>query len=106
MEPVIAVARASPFALARLDRPLQWLVRRALDEIEQCRRPAVQCRAADLLGRRTQQVLVAARERDRHAAMDVRVDAAGYDDLTAGVDGSHGAGRLQAARCADRGDLA
>src|SRR6516162_10490265 len=106
MEPVVTVARAGPFALARFNRVLQWLVRWALDEIEQCRRPAVQCRAADLLGRSAQQILVAARKRDRHAAMNMRIDAARYDDLTNGVDGPRGVDGLQASGRANRGDLA
>src|SRR5215472_18104894 len=105
MKAVVAIARAGPFALARFDRLLQGLVRRALSKIEQRCRTAVQCGTADLLGRRAQQVLVAAGKRDRHAAMDVRIDAAGYDDLTAGVDGPRGAGRLQTARRANSGDL-
>ncbi len=37
--------------------------------------------------------------------MDMRIDAAGYDDLTAGVDDPRGAGRLQTARRANGGDL-
>jgi len=38
--------------------------------------------------------------------MNVRVDAAGYDDLTAGVDGPRGIGGLQTSGSANRGDLA
>src|SRR5215468_10430997 len=106
MKAVVEIACAGPFALARFDRLLQRLVRRALSKIEQRCRTAVQCGTADLLGRRAQQVLVAAGERDRHAAMDMRIDAAGYDDLTAGVDGPLDAGRLQTARRANSGDLA
>src|SRR6516225_9941110 len=105
MQPVVAVAGTRPFALTRFDRALQWLVGRALDEIEQRRGAAVQCRTADLLGRRAQQILVPAGKRDRHAAMDMRIDAARYDDLPTGVDDPPGTGRLQASRCADRDDL-
>ena len=105
MKAVVAIARAGPFALARFNRALQWLVGRALHKIEQGRRTAVQCSTADLLGRRAQQVLVTAGKRDRHAAMDMRIDAAGNDDLIAGVDDPRGADRLQTARCANRGDL-
>src|SRR6516164_9692049 len=106
MEPVVAVARTSPFALTRFDRALQRLVGCALDKIEQSRRAAVQCSTADLLGRCAQQILVAAGKRDRHAAMDVRIDTAGHYDLIAGIDDPPGADRLQASRPADRRDLA
>src|SRR6516162_700642 len=106
METIIAIARARPLPPARFNRPLERLVRRALSKIEHCRCAAVQRGAADLLWRRTQQIFVAARKRDRHAAMDMRVDAARHHDLTAGVDDTRGAGRLEAARPADGGDLA
>src|SRR5262249_10254486 len=69
-------------------------------------RTAMQCGTADLLGRRAQQILVTAGKRDRHAAMDVRIDATGYDDLTAGVDDPRGAGGLQTARSANSSNLA
>src|SRR6516162_5767256 len=106
MEPIIAVAGTSPFALARFDRALQWLVGRALDEVEQCRRPAVQCGTADLFRRCAQQILVPAGKRDRHAAMYVGIHPAWYHDLIAGVDDPPGIGRLQAAWRADSRDLA
>src|SRR5215472_8892623 len=106
MQPVVAVAGARPFALTHFDRALQWLVGRALNEIEQCRRAAVQCRTADLLGWGAQQILIAAGKRDRHAAMDMWIDTAGHHDLTAGVDDPPGTGRLKPAWCANRRDLA
>ena len=83
---VVAIAGAGPFALAQLDRLLQRLIRRARGEIEQGGRAAMERGAADLLRRRAQQILVAAGERDRRAAMDVRIDAARHDDLPGGVD--------------------
>src|SRR5262249_22252917 len=104
MEPIVAVAGTGPFALAQLDRALQRLIGRALYKIEQGRRAAVQCGTADLLGRRAQQILVTAGKRDRHAAMNMRIDATGYDDLTAGVDNTRCTGRLQTpgrANCSD-----
>ena len=51
-------------------------------------------------------VLGGAGDDDRPAAMDVRVDAAGDDDLARGIDGAAGAERGEAPRRADRGDLA
>ncbi len=42
---------------------------------------------------------------DRHAAMDVRVDAAGNDDLPRSIDRPPGPDRGQTARRADRDDL-
>src|SRR5215472_7575113 len=101
MEAVIAVAGAGPFALAPLDRSLQRLVGRARGEIEQRRRAAIERGAADLLRRRTQEILVAPRERDRRTAMNVRIDAAWDHDLPGRVDDPRGADRRKAPRRAD-----
>jgi hypothetical protein len=49
---VITITGAGPFALPPLDRLMQWLIGRAGGEIEQGRRAAIKCGAADLLGRR------------------------------------------------------
>src|SRR6516165_8952075 len=106
MEAVVTIAGTRPFALARFNRTLQWLVGRALDEIEQCRRAAVKCSTADLLGRCAEQILVAAGKRDGHAAMNMRIDTAWYYDLIARIDSPRGPGRLQTAGCADCGNLA
>jgi hypothetical protein len=93
---IVAVARPGPFALAKLDRLPQRLVRRTQREIEHGRRAAVKRSAADLLGRRAQQILVAPRERDRRAAVDVRVDAARDNDLPGGVDDPRSTDRRKA----------
>jgi hypothetical protein len=103
---VVAVTCPGPFALAQLDRLLQRLVWRAQREIEHGRRAAIKRGAADLLRRRAQQILVAAGEGDRRAAMDVRVEAARDHDLPGGVDDPHGADRRETSRPADGGDLA
>src|SRR5580704_5652651 len=101
MEAVVAIAGAGPFAPAQLDRLLQWLVRRAGRKIEQGGRPAVEGGAADLLRRRAQQILVAAGERDRRAAMDVRIDPARHHDLACRIDDARSADISQAAGAAD-----
>src|SRR5947207_13574525 len=106
VKPVIAIAGTRPFALAQFDRLLQWLVRGACGEIQQSRGAAVKSSTAHLLGRRAQQIFIAAGKRDWRAAMDVRIDAAWNDDLIAGVDNSGGPDRLQTARCANSRDLA
>ena len=106
MEPVIAVAGAGPLPFAQFDRLLQWLLRRARCEIEQGRRAAMESGAADLLGRRAQQILVAAGEWDRRTTVDVRIDAARHDDLPGGIDDPGCADILEASRSADCGDLA
>src|SRR5882724_9021060 len=98
---VVGVAGAGPFALTRLDRALQWYFRRAQREIEHRRRAAIERGAADLARRRAHDLLVATRQQDRHAAMDVRVDAAGHDDLARGVDDPAGTDCGEAARRPD-----
>jgi hypothetical protein len=106
VEAVIAITGAGPLAFAQLDRLLKWLVRRARREIEQGGRAAIEGGAADLLGRRAQEILVAAGERDRRAAMDVRIDTARHDELPGGIDDPGCADLGEASRRSDRGDLA
>ena len=106
MKAVVAIARTGPFALAQFDRLLQRLIGWTLYKIKQGRRAAVQCSTADLLGRRAQQVFIAAGKRDWRTAMDVRINAARNDDLIAGVDDPRGIDRPQTAGCADSRDLA
>src|ERR1700746_2002998 len=105
MEPVIAVAGARPFALAQLDRLLQWLVRGTGRGIEQGGRAAMESGAADLLRRRAQEILVAAGEGDRRAAMDVWVDPSGHHDLPGRVDNPRGTIVRAAPGCANRRTL-
>jgi hypothetical protein len=81
----IAIAGAVPFAPTCFDRLLQPGLGRAIDKVEQGRGAAMKRGAADIGRRRAQQILVAARERDRRQAMDVRVDAARNDDLSGGI---------------------
>src|SRR5205085_4292802 len=106
MEAVIAIAGARPFPLAQLDRLLQRLVRRAWRKIEQGGRPAMEGGPADLLRRRAQHILVAAGERYRRAAMDVRIDATRYHDLPGRVDNPRCANAREASKPANRGDFA
>ncbi len=103
---VVAIAGAGPFALTRLDRLLQRLVRRTHGEIEQGGGAAIERGAADLFRRCAEHVLVAARKRDRRAAMDMRVDPARNDDLPGRVDGARRASGAEAAGSADRRDFA
>ena len=106
VQSVIAIAGPVPLAPPRLDRLLQPALRRAINKIEQCRGATEQCRAAHLIGRCAQLALVAAGKRDRHEAVDMRIDATGNDDLAGGVDDPpRGVSRAEAARCADRYDL-
>src|SRR5215831_217443 len=104
MKTVIAVACAGPLPLSPLDRALQRLVRWAGREIEQGGGAPMEGGAADLLRRRAQQVLVAPRERDRRAAMDVRIDAARDDDLAGRINHPSRADDGEATRPADRRD--
>src|SRR5882757_8535273 len=106
VHPVVAIAGAGPLAPPCLDRLLKAGLRRAIDEIEHRCRAAKKRRAADLVGWRTQHVFVAAGKRDRRQAVNMRIDAAGDDDLARRVDDPlRRPGRPQATRRADRNDL-
>src|SRR5690348_8742415 len=102
MESVVAVAGAGPFATPPLDRLLQRLVRRAGHKIEQRGCAAVEGGAADLLRRRAQKIFVAAGERDRRAAMDVRIDPARHHDLPSRIDDPYSADSREAPGRSDR----
>ena len=104
VEGVVAIALAGPLLLPVLDRLLH--IHAALDrcEVDRRRGAAEQRRLADPR-RRLGQFRLAVRHRHRPVAMDMRVDAAGDDDLAGGVDDPPGAQRGEAPRPADRGDL-
>ncbi len=102
---VVAMAVAGPFLLAPLDRLLHAVAVADQGEIDDRGRAAMQCRLADAGRAFGHLVLGGAGHDDRPAAMHMRVDPAGDDDLAGGVDDAPGADRGEAARRADRRDL-
>jgi hypothetical protein len=91
--------------LAPLDRLLHRVAGFQRCEIDRRRGAAEQRRLADPRGGLGQHRLGNPGHRHRPVAMDMRVDAAGNDDLSGSVDHPPGAERGEAARPTDRGDL-
>ena len=86
MKGVIAVALAGPLLLAPLDRLLNGVVPLDRGEIDRRRRAAMERRLADPRGGFGQRRLGDTGGRHRPVAVDMRIDAAGDDDLACGVD--------------------
>jgi len=105
VEGVVAIALAGPLLLPELDRLLHGHAAFDRGEIDRRRRPTMERRLADPRGGFGQRRLGDAGGRHRPVAVDMRIDAAGDDDLARGVDHPSGAERGKAARRADRGDL-
>ena len=104
VEGIVAIAVAGPFLLPPFDRLLHRVVAVDEREIEDHRRAAEQRGLADPVGAIGHVRLGLAWHRHRPATMDMRVDAAGNDDLAGRVD-DPAAERRQGARRADRDDL-
>ena len=102
---VVAIAGAGPFLLPSLDRALDAVAGLDEREVDHRRGTAEKGGAADHRGRVGQLMLGRARHDNRPAAMHMRVDAAGDDDLPCGIDDPAGTDRGKAARRADRGDF-
>src|SRR5271166_5878433 len=106
MKGIVAMAVAGPFLLPAFDRLLHVVAVPDQRKIDDRRRAAMQRGLADPCRPLGHLVLGRARYDDRPAAMDMRVDAAGNDDLSRCVDGAAGADRPKTARGADCSDLA
>ncbi len=100
------MAVAGPFLLPALDRLLHIVTVADQRKIDDRGRAAMQRRLADPRRPLGHLVLGRAGHDDRPAAMDMRVDAARYDDLPRRVDGPPSADRPKTARGADCRDLA